>query len=286
MCLEDTQPFPSWSSQVGEKENWILYHGDASHVLKTLPSESVDCIVTSPPYYSLRDYKVDGQIGLEDTVTDYVQALCSVMDEAYRVLKKSGTLFINIGDTYYSGKGKSHGVDKKSTKRRFGLRPVDRSGGLGIDIQRKSIIGVPWRVAIEMMNRKWVLRAPIIWHRANALLESVKDRPHHSYEYVFLFVKDRFYYFDRSPLRGLDIDEDVWEITARTKAGSIGTAPYPDELVKRCLDIGCPADGVVLDPFAGSGTTIRVATKCGRRAIGVELNKYFCEYIVKNMKGK
>ena len=228
MNLETKGAFPTtiktWEGTHNEK-SWTLHCGNALDTLKTLSGESVDCIITSPPYYSLRDYKVDGQIGLEETVEEYVQSLCAVMDEAFRVLKKSGTLFLNIGDTYYSGKGKSHGVDKKSSKRRFGLRPVDKSGGLGIDVQRKSVIGVPWRVAIEMMKRKWVLRAPIIWHRAKALPESVKDRPQHTYEYVYLFVKDRFYHFNRAALNGQDLDEDVWNIMARPKSGSLGHSP-------------------------------------------------------------
>jgi DNA modification methylase len=253
--------------------------------MKDMPAESVNCIVTSPPYYCLRDYKIDGQIGLEETVTDYVNSLCVVMDEAYRVLCKDGLLFLNLGDTYYSGKGKSHGTDPKSNKRRFGLRPVDKSGGLGLDIQRKSIIGVPWRVAIEMMSRKWILRTPIIWHRDKALPESVKDRPRRSYEYVFMFAKDRYYYFNRQPLIDKKFDEDVWTILARPKANNgIETAPYPDELVERCLEIGCPQDGLVFDPFSGSGTTLRVALQTRRNAVGSDLSPDFCSYILPDLQ--
>ena len=276
----ETEEYISWTGEHSNGNKWTLYCGDSVEVLKSLPDKSIDCIVTSPPYYSLRDYQVDGQIGLEDTVNDYVQSLCAVMDEAYRVLKDSGTLFLNIGDTYYSGKGKSHGIDAKSAKRRFGLRPVDKSGGVGVGALRKTILGVPWRVAIEMMSRKWILRAPIIWHRGKALPEAVKDRPTHSYEYVYMFVKERFYFFDRAPLKGQQLDEDLWDIDARPKSGGLQTAPFPDELVKRCLEIGCPQGGVVLDPFVGSGTTMRVALENGMDAIGVELNRSFCDYIV------
>jgi DNA modification methylase len=116
---------------------WSIHNGDAFKVLSSLPNESVNCVVTSPPYYWLRDYGVSGQIGLEETVEDYVTQISNVMDEVKRVLRKDGLLFLNIGDTYYSGKGKSHGTDKKSSKRRFGLRAVDKSGGLGIGLQRK-----------------------------------------------------------------------------------------------------------------------------------------------------
>ena len=272
----------TWSGFI-EGKKWSLLCGDAAAALKKINKESVNCIITSPPYYSLRDYGVKGQIGLENTVTEYINSLCCVMDEAYRVLCKNGVLFLNLGDTYYSGKGKSHGADLKSHKRRFGLRPVDKSGGLGINIERKSIIGIPWRVAIEMIARKWVLRAPIIWHRDKALPESVKDRPARSYEYIFMFVKNRKYHFDKAPLIDKEVDEDVWTITPRPRGTEIETAPYPDELVERCIDIGCPKDGIVLDPFVGSGTTIDVALKMGRSAIGIDINRDFFEYILKKI---
>ncbi|TEB11219.1 DNA-methyltransferase [Pelotomaculum propionicicum] len=265
---------------------WQVYCGDSFEVLRRLPDESVNCVVTSPPYYCLRDYKVEGQIGLEDSVEDYVEAICKVMDEVRRVLRSDGTLFFNLGDTYYSGKGQSQGNDRKSNKRRFGLRAVDKSGGLGIGLQRKSIIGVPWRVAIEMASRDWVLRSPIIWHREKCLPESVLDRPRRSYEYIFMFVKSRKYYFNREPLVDQKVEEDLWTIQARPKVtNGIDTAPYPDELVQRCLDIGCPEGGVVLDPFAGSGTTLRVALNSNRPAIGIDLSREFCKFMVKEIRG-
>jgi DNA modification methylase len=275
-----------WNGSHG-KNNWTLYCGDAVNALREVSSETVHCIITSPPYYNLRDYKIDGQIGLESTVQKYVKALCAVFDEAYRVLRKNGLFFLNIGDTYYSGKGMSQGIDQKSNKRRFGLRPVDKSGGLGIGLQRKSIIGVPWRLAIEMMERKWVLRSTIIWHREKALPEAVKDRPRRSYEYIFMLAKDRQYYFNRKPLVDKKFDEDVWTIRARPKAGNgIDTAPYPDELVERCLEIGCPEGGTVLDPFVGSGTTVRVAMETGRNAIGIDLSPDFCKYTLSQLEKK
>ena len=272
-----------WSGKLNGQD-WTLLCGDAVTALRSLEDESVHCIVTSPPYYSLRDYGVEGQLGLEDTVKQYVDSLCSVMDELYRVLRKDGLLFLNLGDTYYSGKGASHGTDLKSHKRRFGLRPVDKSGGLGVNLERKSAIGIPWRVAIEMTSRKWVLRSPIIWHRDKALPESVKDRPHRSYEYIFMFAKDRKYYFNRKPLIDQQIDEDVWTITPRPSGAEIDTAPYPDELVSRCLSIGCPENGVVLDPFVGSGTTMSVALQSGRSAIGIDISDIFCAYILKHLE--
>ena len=263
--------------------------GDAKTVLQLLPDKAYDCVITSPPYYSLRDYGTKNQIGLEETVPQYVGNVASVMDEVYRLLSEDGLLFLNLGDTYYSGKGKSHGVDPKSNKRRFGLRPVDRSGGVGIGIRPKSMIGIPWRVAIEMESRQWVLRSAIIWHRKHALPEAVRDRPRRSYENIFMFVKSRSYHFNRQALVDVVegkrfIEEDVWTIAARPKpTNGMDTAPFPDEVVQRCLDLGCRLGAHVLDPFAGSGTTLRVAVSSGRDATGIDLNPAFCTYMVEQL---
>lgn len=263
--------------------DWTVYNGDAIEILKNLQRDTYNCVVTSPPYYWLRDYGVDGQIGLEETVQGYINSICDVMDEIFRVLKSDGVLFLNLGDTYYSGKGQSRGIDKKSRKRRFGLRAVDKSGGLDIGVKPKSLIGIPWRVALEMTSRNWVLRSPIIWYRKYSLPESVKDRPKRSYEHIFMFVKSRKYFFDRSVLNAEE-QEDMWTIVARPKATQLGTAPYPDELVQRCLDVGCPPNGSVLDPFAGGGTTLRVALQSGRSATGIDLNPEFCQFIIDELK--
>lgn len=262
---------------------WRLFEGPAKEALNLLDDECIDCVITSPPYFWLRDYQVDGQIGLEDSVDGYVVNLTDVMTQVYRVLKKEGVLFLNIGDTYYSGKGKSHGVDKKSSKRRFGLRAVDKSGGLGIGLQRKSVIGVPWRVAIKMCQQNWVLRSPIIWHRDKCLPESVRDRPKRGYEYIFMFVKARKYYFNRDGLPNDARSEDVWRIPARPKNGNLNTAPFPDELVEQCLAVGCAPKGKVLDPFCGSGTTLKVSLQKGYSTVGIELNPEFCAFIRKTL---
>ncbi len=287
--LESVFPMPTrnWSgTSRGTGADWNVYLGDSLGVLRRLPGTTYDCAITSPPYYWLRDYGVEGQIGHEETVTEYVDALTDVMEEVRRVLKDEGLLFLNIGDTYYSGKGRSHGTDPKSTKRRFGLRAVDKSGGVGIGIRPKSMIGIPWRVAMEMAKRKWVLRSAIIWHRKHALTEAVIDRPRRSYENIFMFAKDRRYFFNRAALRDIIVEEDVWTIAARPKpTNGIDTAPFPDELVERCLEMGCPKGGKVLDCFAGSGTTVRVAISSGRSATGIDLNPAFCQYMVQQLRG-
>ncbi|MGM9512065.1 DNA-methyltransferase, partial [Larkinella sp. GY13] len=249
---------------------WQIFNQDALAALKRLPKNHFDCVITSPPYFWLRDYGYKGQIGLEDSVEDFISRLCEIMDEIQRVLKPSGLLFLNIGDTYYSGKGESKGVDKKSSKRRFGLRAVDKSGGLGLGLKAKTLIGIPWRVVMEMITRDWILRSSIIWYRKHALPESVKDRPRRSYEFVFMLSKQKEYFFNRIPLKEAE-QEDMWTITARPRAQGIGTAPYPDELVERCINIGCPNGGTILDPFVGSGTTARVALSMGRNVVGIDL---------------
>ena len=280
-----------WSGQF-KGRRWDIHCDDALTALRGIPDGSVDCTITSPPYFWLRDYGVQGQIGLETTVDSYVERLCDVLDEVYRVLHRNGLLFLNIGDTYYSGKGMSKGIDQKSSKRRFGLRAVDQSGGLGKGLQRKSLIGIPWRVGLTLIERGWALRSTIVWHRKNHLPDAVKDRPNRSYEYIFMLAKDRRYFFDKQPLtdKPIDddiwlIDEDMWTIASRPKlAAKLNTAPFPDNLVDRCLQIGCKKGGTVLDPFAGTGTTIRVALSNGFSAIGVDLNRDFCSYAVEQIE--
>lgn len=262
---------------------WEIYRGDATKVLEKLSQENhhkFNCVITSPPYYWLRDYGVEGQIGHEETIDGYVNAIVTVMDKLWDILTDDGVMFLNIGDTYYSGKGKSHGTDPKSGARRFGLRAVDASG---LGVPRKTTIGIPWRVALEMISRGWVLRSPIIWVKEKCLPESVKDRPRRRYETIFMFVKDRRYYFNRAAIKG---EEDVWHIPDKPNPISRGkhTAAFPDILVKRCLDIGCPENGLVLDPFAGSGTTIRIAVESGRSATGIDLSNEYCEFMAECLK--
>lgn len=272
-----------WSSTSAPM--WRILNAPARLGLDLIDDGSVDCVVTSPPYFWLRDYRVDGQIGLEESVDGYVTAIKEVMEKVRSKLHREGVLFLNLGDTYYSGKGEPHGVDKKSSKRRFGLRAVDRSGGLGIGLQRKSAIGIPWRVALAMCLDNWILRAPIIWHRENCLPEpTARDRPSRSYEFVFMFVKSRRYYFNKQNLPNDDWAQDVWNIVpTRNGYGASETAPFPEELVERCLAVGCRPGGTVLDPFLGSGTTVRASVRLGHPAIGIELNRDFCESAVSSL---
>ena len=247
-----------------------LYLGDALAVLRELPSGSVDCVVTSPPYYSLRDYGISGQYGMEDSPAEYVANLRQVFAEARRVLADDGTLWLNVGDTYYSGRGNPgpNSADAKQRARRGWVRPVDRcSQPWGI---RKSLIGVPWQVVFALQEDRWALRAAITWRRTTALPEAAQDRPWRTTEPLFLFTKSTRYWFDRGALSG---EEDVWTIEPdRSLDSGDHSAAFPVELPMRCIDAGCKPGGVVLDMFAGTGTTCEAARKLGRKAIGIELN--------------
>lgn len=273
-----------WTDRTQTGVEWTICAGEALSVLREIPANTFNCVITSPPYFWLRDYGVETQIGQENTIDEYVKSICTIMDEVQRVICPDGLLFLNLGDTYYSGKGQARGTDPKSKKRRFGLRAVDTGGGMGIGLQQKSLIGIPWRVAIAMTLRKWALRSSIIWHGKQALAENAKDRPSRSYEYVFMFAKNRKYYYNPQSLEETN-GGDMWTIAARPKpTNGISTASFPDELVERCLSIGCPEYGTVLDPFVGAGTTVRVAVQSGRSATGIDLNPTFCEFAVEQLR--
>jgi DNA modification methylase len=268
-----------WGGHTREGIAWEVHKGDARAVLKGFDPSSFNCVITSPPYYWQRDYKVVGQIGQEKTIDGFVKNVADTMDEVRRVLTTDGLLFLNLGDTYYSAKGQPKGADKKSSARRFGLRAVDASG---LGVPRKTIIGIPWRVALEMIARGWVLRSPIVWTRTGAVPEpTAKDRPWRTYEMIFMFSKSPRYCFSRA---ALNKDEDIWTISTRRRSnGGLHAAAYPEQLVERCIEVGCPEKGRILDPFAGAGTTLRVALRSGRSAVGIDLSEQFCDFMVKEL---
>lgn len=257
--------------------SWTLIQGDCREQAALLEPNSIDCVVTSPPYYWQRDYDVDGQIGMEASIQGFVDNIVGAMEGLRDSLKPTGTVFLNLGDTYYNAKGRPHGEDAKHRSRRMSvLRAVD---GPGLGLPRKSLIGIPWRVALAMQDAGWTLRSDIIWMRKSSIPEpTAKDRPWRKFEHVFMFTKAPRYYFDRSALQG---EEDVWFIEPERNSIARGThyAPYPRSLVERCIAVGCPEDGTVLDPFVGGGTTMSVALEMGRDAVGIELNQTFCDHI-------
>jgi DNA modification methylase len=253
---------------------WIISNDDALSGVSRLPENLVDCVVTSPPYYWQRDYAVQGQTGQEDTVGAYVESLALVFQQLLRVLKPTGTAFVVLGDTYYSGKGQPRGGDPKQIWRgvaRQKYRAVDRPG---FGLPKKSLLGVPWRVALALQADGWVLRSSVIWRKSKALAEpSVRDRPWTTTETIFILTKTGKYFFDRE---GLDGQEDVWDITALNGPRRYRhAAPFPEALVNRCLAAGCPKEGVVLDPYAGSGTTLAVAANRRLPSIGIELSPHY-----------
>ena len=250
--------------------------GDCIESMRDMPDCSVQCCVTSPPYWGLRDYGHEGQIGLEDTPEDYVERIVAVFREVRRVLKDDGTLWLNLGDSYADG---------------------------------KQLVGIPWRVAFALQADGWRLRQDIIWHKPNPMPESVRDRCTKAHEYLFLLTKSERYHFDvkaiaepgvtgkweamppiggvkhaghefhggrvytgkRPASDGMRRRRSVWKVPVKPYKGS-HFAVMPPKLIEPCIKAGSREGDTVLDPFAGSGTTLAVAMELGRNAVGCELN--------------
>ena len=277
-----------------------IYQGDSLGVLKTLEENTIDCCVTSPPYYALRDYGVDGQIGLEETPEKYIERLTEVFKEVHRVLKPNGTMWLNIGDSYAGN------CSVTSTGRCGMGKPRERIDHRVFDgIKPKDLIGIPWMLAFSLRNAGWYLRQDIIWHKPNPMPESVTDRCTKSHEYIFLMSKSQKYYFDYEAIQEEAVTQadrrigkrvtddgkrkggadeayvvrnkrDVWSINVMPNKEA-HFATYPPKLVSTCILAGCPEGGIVLDPFMGSGTTGIVANKLGRHYVGIELNPQYVE---------
>jgi site-specific DNA-methyltransferase (cytosine-N4-specific) len=250
-----------------------LVTGDSERILAGLPSNAFRTCVTSPPYWSLRDYAIEGQIGLEDSLDDYLKKLTNVFGHVRRVLHSDGTLWLNIGDSYTSGGRAWRAPDKKNPARAVNTRPPTPTG-----LKEKDLIGVPWRLAFALQEAGWYLRADVIWHKPNCQPESVRDRPTRCHEYVFLFSKEADYHYDRMAVRGPN-DRNlrtVWEIPTEPYPQA-HFATFPPALVTQCLTLTSEEGDLVLDPFVGSGTTAHVALKMARRFVGIELNPAFIE---------
>lgn len=246
----------------------LLLQGDALAVLKELPDDYVQTSVTSPPYWSLRDYGIPGQIGLEASLEAYLDSLLDVFEQVRRVTRPDGTLWLNIGDSFTSGGRTWRAPDKKHPVRAMSVRPPTPDG-----LKQKELVGVPWRLALELQRAGWFLRADIIWHKPNAMPESVRDRPTIAHEYVFLFSKSKDYKYDRSAVTGPGGRNlrSVWDIRTRALPDA-HFATFPEELVEIPALLASQPGDVILDPFAGSGTTGVVALARGRHFVGIELN--------------
>jgi DNA modification methylase len=291
---------------------FTVHTGDALAVLRTMDAESVHCVVTSPPYWGLRDYGVDGQIGLEPTLAEFLAQLVAVFEEVRRVLRKDGTCWVNMGDAYAGSTQGRRTQGPMITGRRAAAINARKRPGLSDGFKHKDLMGMPWRLAFALQDAGWYLRADVIWSKNNPMPESVVDRPTRSHEYLFLLSRSARYRYDGSAIRehalvgnhhrnvvrdmpshvpGKAVHKGLWR-TADKAAGrnrrsvwSIATNPYrgahfatfPPKLVEPCILSGCPEGGTVLDPFAGSGTTGAVAVANGRSFVGIELNPHYAD---------
>lgn len=246
-----------------------LLLGDAAKAIDSMLSGSINCIVTSPPYYALRDYGSPDQYGLESTPEEFIQNLRGVFAEARRVLASDGTLWINIGDSYNSYPGNRGAGGKISRNADRGRPMVPKGYGL-VDksLPNKSLLGIPWRLAMALQADGWVLRSEIVWSKPNAIPTTSRDRPAGRHEHIFLFSKGQKYWFDRE---ALGADGDVWTLATGKNRGE-HLASFPVELPARCIGAGCVPGGVVLDPFSGTGTTGVASIRSGRSYVGVDVN--------------
>lgn len=267
--------------------------GDSFELIKQIPQDSVDLLITSPPYWAKRVYNGEGEIGTEETPEVYIKKLADFFDIVRPCLKNSANIFINMGDTFFgSGAGAwNKYVDEngnitetqKNRKEKFfttkPLQPkIKQNGKL---YQNKQLLLIPSRFAIEMQSRGWLLRDDIIWHKPNRIPASVSDRFNNTYEHVFHFVINKKYFFDLESVKIMGSNGrpknpgDVWSINTQPLNGN-HTATFPEKLVEYIIKCGSPANGVVLDPFLGTGTTWVVCERLKRTCIGFEIN---CDYI-------
>lgn len=351
-----------------ETEHGTLYNGEVLDILRLLPDESVNCCVTSPPYWGLRDYgtatwiggdaecdhrgepmrtrayvnqncgtgddvknaencqfykeqcpkcgavRKDRQLGLERTPEEYVTRMVEIFREVRRVLKADGVLWLNLGDSYAGGgRAGKDGVQKwggieKSDNRKYGAPQVVPSG-----LKPKDLVGIPWRVAFALQADGWWLRQDLIWHKPNPMPESVRDRCTKSHEYIFMLTKSARYYFDSDAIK-----ENTESVCTRKRASAfrqqnesdsqtittigrnkrsvwtVTTKPFkeahfatfPRDLIRPMIQAGCPDQGIVLDPFMGSGTTAVEAIYQDKRYIGIELNPKYCDIAVKRIESE
>lgn len=298
--------------RLSQWENQI-HQGDAAETLAQMPEGSVNCVMTSPPYYGLRDYGIDGQIGLEESLDDYIESLLDVADEVRRVLRDDGSWWLNLGDSF-AGSWGAQSKDETENNLPQHDHP-DKNPARHTDLRRKNKMLVPHRVAIALQEHGWIVRSDAVWSKPNPMPHPVKDRLHEHKEFVFHLTPEPDYWFDLDSIRIphkksslertessfgssavgslacpredkresvlMDAEDalhpngknpgDVFEIPVRAFPEA-HFAVYPPELCEAPIKATCPEDGVVLDPFAGAGTTCLVAKRLSRRFVGIELN--------------
>lgn len=277
----DDEPVPSIDQS-------ILIQGHASKALDLIPEQSIQTVVTSPPYWSLRDYDVNQQIGRDEVLEDYIAGIVETFDRIRQVLVDDGTVWLNIGDAYTSGNRRYRAPDKKNRARSMSMRPRTPDG-----LKPKDLIGLPWRLAFALQDAGWWLRSEIIWSKPNAHPESVRDRPTKAHETVFLLSKNKDYYYNVDAVRGPNGRRlrTTWEIPTEPRKrynGALDDHPaiMPATLAQRCIEITSRRDDVVLDPYAGSGTTLLSAKYLGRRWVGIELKPAFIDLIKRRVSSK
>ena len=265
----------------------VIMCGRATDALGLLPAGSVQTVVTSPPYWSLRDYDVAQQIGCDDGLGEYVKSIVVAFDQIRRVLTDDGTVWLNVGDSYTSGNRKYRAPDRKNRARAMSVRPPTPAG-----LKPKDLIGVPWRLAFALQDAGWWLRSEVIWYKPNAHPESVRDRPTKAHETVFLLSKSQDYFYDVSAVTGPNGRRlrTMWDINTeprRRESGGIDDHPavMPMALARRCIRITSRPGDVVLDPYAGSGTTLLAAKELGRNWVGIELKPEYVELIERRIAG-
>lgn len=305
------------------KDGVTIYEGDCRTILPQLEPESVNCCVTSPPYWGLRDYGCDGQLGLEPTPDEYVANMVDVFTAVRGVLRDDGTVWLNLGDTW-NGYMANHRATSINAYNQHARPFFEKGHGLRCKLKNKDLVGIPWRVALALQDDGWYLRQDIIWHKPNPMPESVNDRCTKAHEYVFLLSKSARYHYDAEAIREEDKGTDhnhqnvldgqpslepsggirskhgglrtvarrngdgrnkrsVWTVTTKPYPGP-HFAVFPEKLIEPCILAGCPEGGVVLDPFLGSGTTAAVAQRNGCKFVGCELNPEYIELATKRFR--
>ena len=288
-----------------------ILQGNCLEVLKDLPEQSVNTCITSPPYWGLRNYQEEEQLGLEDTPEEFVESLVKVFREVKRVLRDDGTVWLNLGDTYCGTGHKGNYTDPKHKEGRNGQKIALNNKIDGL--KSKDLVGIPWRVALALQQDGWYLRQDIIWHKPNPMPESVTDRCTKSHEYIFLLSKNAKYYYDNEAIKedsvtiikkrtrktGTGVDSNignkgsagnngkrnkrsVWTVPTKPFKGA-HFATFPPDLIEPCVLAGCPEGGTVVDPFGGAGTTGLVAQQHNRDSILIELNPDYIEIAEKRL---
>ena len=294
-----------------------VYWGDCRESMREMAKNGikVQSCVTSPPYYGLRDYGHDGQIGNEQTPKEFIDNLVEVFACVWDVLADDGTLWVNLGDSYYNyrpGKGQRVVANSIASQKASEFEHSAKRGNKLEGYKEKDLMGMPWRLAFALQDFGWTLRQDIIWHKPNPMPESVKDRCTKSHEYIFLLSKNPHYYFDNQSIKepvsesttsrlmqNIELQQGSNRVPNKTNGNmkavgnsenrnkrsvwSINTKPYsgahfavyPEELVEPMIMAGSKVGDIILDPFFGSGTTGQVAQNLGRKWIGCELNKEY-----------